>query len=441
MAFSILRLFYYPLEVANDRLLAALPATIFVLNHPNSVLDPLILMTVLRRQVTFLAKSTPFGYKFSRWFMRQFGAEPIYRVKDIGLRGGASDREDMQARNEGTFAKCQSLLRSGNAIALFPEGTSHTEPMMMPMRTGAARIACSTAASLDWNGVQIVPVGLWYENSTRFRSTVLVVPGEPVEVATYRARYEDDPWKTVQELTAAIEAGLQRVVLEAETTELLKSVPFVAAWTEPEGQKPDLATRQAWAASLLEAYKRMHAADADRVARIEHAARQYARTLHTLGVKDPWKLETPKPVLGYAARRALLLAAWMPIACAGAVMSFVPYRLSAYIVRHHYPYNRQKAGALKLIIGTLLVATVWILEAITVGILAGALWGVVTALAAPLFGYVALRWSELFRKLQEVVRAGWLRWRRESLLVHLVAERQRLAREIHDAIADISAAE
>ena len=122
-------------------------------------------------------------------------------------------------------------------------------------------------------------------------------------------------------------------------------------------------------------------------------------------------------------------------------MSFVPYRLSAYIVRHHYPYNRQKAGALKLIIGTLLIATVWILEAITVGILAGALWGVATALAAPLFGYVALRWSELFRKLREVVRAGWLRWRRESLLVHLVAERQRLAREIHDAIADISAAE
>ncbi len=440
LVLRVIRVFYSPMEVSNDRLAEAAPATVFVLNHPNGVLDPVTLMAVLGRPITFLAKSTPFGYASSRWAMRQFGAVPIYRAKDIGLRGGAEDEGDMKARNEKTFAKCRAILRGGNAVALFPEGTSHTEPTMMPMRTGAARIALSAADALDWKGLQVVPVGLWYENSTQFRSTVLVVPGKPLAISSFREAYQEDPWKAVQDLTVLIGQGLQKVVLEAETTELLKSAPFIAAWTEPKGHKPDLPVRQAWAAQLLEGYRKMHATDPDRVAEIERAARQYARTLYTLGIKDPWKLEEPRPVLWYAVRRALLLLVWSPPALVGTVLSYVPYRLSAYIVRHHFPDNRQKAGALKLIVGTALVVIVWTLKAVVTGVFAGVLWGVALAALGPLCGYVAIRWSEVARKLREVVRAGWLRWHRESLVRYLAAERQRLAAKIQCAMADLRSA-
>ena len=193
----------------------------------------------------------------------------------------------MHRRNEETFAKCHALLNSGNVVALFPEGTTHVEPMMMPARTGAARIALSAAESSDWRAPQIIPVGLWYENSTRFRSTVLVVPGKPVEIAAFRHRFTETPREAVHELTALLEEGLHAVVLEAETTELLKSAPFIAAWTQPDGHKPDLKARQAWAAELLDGYRKMRKADPGRLASIEGAVRQYARMLDTLGVKGP----------------------------------------------------------------------------------------------------------------------------------------------------------
>ncbi len=436
-ALRILRIFYSPIEVANDRLAKAAPAAILVLNHPNGILDPAVIFTVLGRPVAFLAKSTPFGYPLKCWFMRQFGALPIFRAVDLGRRGGASDRDDMHRRNEETFAKCRALLNGGNAVALFPEGTTHDEPMMMPARTGAARIALSAAESSNWSVPQIIPVGIWYENSTRFRSTVLVVPGKPVEIAAFRNRFVEAPREAVHELTALLEEGLRAVVLEAETTELLKSAPFIAAWTQPEGHKPDLKARQARAAELLDGYRTMHKVDPGRLASIESAVRQYARMLYTLGVKDPWKLEELRPVAWYALKRALLLLAWSPLALLGALMSYVPYRLAASVVRRKFSYNRSQAGALKLVVGTMMVALAWILEATIVGIVAGAPWGAGVAALAPLCGYVAIRWAEVARKLYAVIRAGWLRRRRESLVSYLAEQRQRLAQEIQDALTHL----
>ena len=36
---------------------------------------------------------------------------------------------------------CAARLRAGEALVLFPEGVSHAAPRLMPLRTGAARIA------------------------------------------------------------------------------------------------------------------------------------------------------------------------------------------------------------------------------------------------------------------------------------------------------------
>ena len=80
---------------------------------------------------------------------------------------------------------CEMLFRKGGAIALFPEGVSHNSPKMMPLKTGAARIALG-AISVGQTGkplnLKIVPVGLFYTSKTTFRSEALLHFGEPFEV-------------------------------------------------------------------------------------------------------------------------------------------------------------------------------------------------------------------------------------------------------------------
>ena len=433
----LVRLYYSRIVEANDGLRRAPPQTIFVLNHPNAALDPAVILAVLGRTIVFLSKSTPFAHPASRWVLNRFGALPVYRPVDIGKRGGARSREEMTALNEQLFDTCIKKLERGHPVALFPEGTSHSESRMMPMRTGAARLGLMAAEALGWSAVQIVPVGLWYENKTRFRSSVLIVPGKPLVLEGYAAPFRDDPRATAEKVTEVIDERLRSVVLEAATNELRQRMPAVAALAYPE---LDLAARQAKARHLARAYDVMHTQDPDRLARLERQVRDYDATLRALGISNPHRLEGVQPAWPGLLLWILMLSAWAPMALAGMLMSYLPYRLSAYIVRHRFADNRQNAGVNKLIVGTILVAATWIVEAVVLGLLAGVLWGLVLLAMAPLCGYLALRWSEVSRKAFGVAHAAWIRRRQGGLAAWLTAERQRLAKEIRGAAANLGVA-
>lgn len=437
--FSLVRLFYPRIEIqGRDKLPAAGPL-IFVLNHPNGLLDPMVLMIGLDRPVSFLAKSTLFGNPLGRFLMETFGALPVYRHKDEGKPGGPWG--DAPERNEATFARCRALLRQGRAMALFPEGTTHSGTELLPLRTGAARIALSAEDEAGWTlGVQLVPVGLWYQNKTVFRTPVLLVVGEPFGLQAYAADYAADARQTVQAVTARIEAGLDRVVLQAENAELLAAIPVVAAWTAPDGTAPDLGQQHEWAATLLSTYKRLYQTDPARLEAIAKQARQYARALRMFGINDPWALELPtqanrRPVLW----RLLLLVITFPLALAGFLLSYGPYRIVGPIAtRAVGPYDTQ-ISLVKLVGGSIFVLVGWIVEAMICGRLLGAFWGLLLFIVAPLLAYVALRWGETWRELYELASYEWLRLQHRDLVQALKARRQALARHVMEAVEAASA--
>ena len=70
-------------------------------------------------------------------------------------------------RNATTFRTSRRLLADGGMVALFPEGISHNEPAVQPLRTGAARIALGAAFDDGVPGVVTVPVGLVYDAKAR----------------------------------------------------------------------------------------------------------------------------------------------------------------------------------------------------------------------------------------------------------------------------------
>ena len=178
------------------------------------------------RPARFLAKSTLFRNPLSRLAMDAFGSIPVYRAKESGAR--AADA----SRNDESFARCRAELAAGGALALFPEGVSHSDPQLRPLKTGAARIALSAEAEHDGKlGVTVVPVGLYYERKAMFRSSVLLVVGEPIAVAALLGDYRRDERAAVAALTETIDARLDEVVLQAESRELLAGIARVARWT------------------------------------------------------------------------------------------------------------------------------------------------------------------------------------------------------------------
>ena len=127
---ALVRLFYPSIRVENaDRVPVAGPMLI-VGNHPNGLLDPVVMRLALGRPVSFLAKSTLFGNAIGRLAMSAFEAIPVFRSKEADT-----------SKNEDTFFRCVTHLSAAGALALFPEGTSHSETRLLPLKTGAARIA------------------------------------------------------------------------------------------------------------------------------------------------------------------------------------------------------------------------------------------------------------------------------------------------------------
>jgi len=432
------RLFFPTIALEGAERVPAGPV-IFVLNHPNALVDPLVLRLALGRPVRFLGKSTLFGNPVGRFTMEAFGAIPVHRRQDRDRAGAAADPARAArdaARNEETFALCRAALGRGELLALFPEGTSHSEPEMKPFKTGAARIALSAEAQHGGAlGLTIVPVGLFYEDKKKFRSRALAVVGTPLPVAPFHQTYRHDEHAAVDALTEAIRDGLETLVLQADTRELLEGVAAVAVWTaqSPEA-RDDLAARHTRAQELLAAYARLQARDPERVQAVVAAARGYARVLGALGVNDPWALEVGRVRAGPAARALARLVLLFPFAAAGAALGYLPYRLAGLLARR-FGRGDDLVATLKLLGALALLPLAWGLE----GFLAARAahlgwWGALVLVAGPATGYAAIRFAETLEVVTAAARHLWIRARRPDVAERLAAHRRALAAAVEAAL-------
>src|SRR5678815_303804 len=135
------------------------------------------------------------------FFVRAIDTLPVYRRQDEG--------EDV-SKNVETFVAARKLLARGGTIGICPEGVSHDEPRLRPIKTGAARIALGAVSTGEVSSLQIVPAGLYYTSKTKFRSAVLLYFGNPIEVTPVEPEPDGNPPRAaVKELSNRIECALR----------------------------------------------------------------------------------------------------------------------------------------------------------------------------------------------------------------------------------------
>lgn len=205
-----IRLFYPHIRIqAADRLSLRGP-TILVSNHPNTLMDALIIASLVDRQVFFLANASMFRYRFTRWFFSQTWSIPIKRSTD--------DTGKQVINNEDSFAMCYQHLAKGGNLFIAAEGTSLQLRRLHPLRTGTARIALEAEKRHGYGlGISILPVGLNYQRPRRSGAGLVVEVGQPLRASDWRHWYEKDPQDAVRSLTGVLEAQLEQLVyLHAE---------------------------------------------------------------------------------------------------------------------------------------------------------------------------------------------------------------------------------
>lgn len=418
------RVFFRRLETAGlDRVPLQGPL-LLVLNHPNSLVDPVFLFTLAPRPVSVLAKEPLFRMPVLGRMVRAMGAIPVERRQDPGA--------DL-AKNRDMFARVRAHLAAGGAVALFPEGTSHSDPRLRPLRTGAARIALGVRAGLP---LQIQPVGLFYTAKERFRSAALVFFGEPFTISPAPLDSDGEPPAgPVQLLTDAIANALATVTLQADE---LEAYEFVARTerilaserrSDDRARRPGLTEEFAFRRRLLQGYRTLQRQDPALLERMRNRVRRYEERLEGAGL-DPWDV----PVGEFGARRSagriafflLRFLGFLPLGIPGLLLHVLPYRLVGLLAaRAAGPYGDMLATA-KLIAAAVVFPVIWIGVALMAWRRFGAPGGLFALLLAPASGYAALRLTETADRALGALRALglWLLGRRR--LFHLQMERRRL---------------
>jgi glycerol-3-phosphate O-acyltransferase / dihydroxyacetone phosphate acyltransferase len=430
-----LRVFFRRIEVKGLKHVSREGAAIFVLNHPNGLVDPAFLLCYAPRRVSFLAKAPIFHLPVIGRIARALEAIPVYRRQDEG-----SD----VSRNQETFARARQLLKRGGTLAICPEGVSHSDTKLRPLKTGAARIALGVVAEDAQLELKIIPAGLYYTAKTAFRSAALLRFGEPIRVEHVAFDESGEPpTEAVHALSARIERALHDVTLNAEHEQALAisrragRIFTAAVAGDVDG---DLKADAQSLASEVELQRRFLAGYAfhferspERLAALEARIHRYEEQLRQAGV-DLEDLSSsaasPATVARYFVTRVLPVLYWFPLALFGIVVHYPAYKLAGVVAIAVARRSDDIVSTIKLIAAMLLFPLTWGALAVVFFSLLG--WpGVVLALVvAPVSAYVALLF---FEKLDDFIggaRAIRFYLTRRWFFKELLVERKRLREEM-----------
>lgn len=316
---AALHVFYREIEVTGERHVEGDRPTILASNHPNSIVDPLVLSIFESRPIAFCARDGLFRIPGFGALLRAAGAIPLQRRSDHG------DGAD----NSAAFGACRTCLADGGVLAIFPEGHTHGGIRVTPLKTGVARIALDAVeGGVD---VRIVPVGLNFLVRQAFRSDVHVAFGTPIEIGRFREAYTADPRAAVKTLTEELEGSLRTLALHVERREderlVAQVTHIVAAIRSRAGLDLDAspAERVALVRRILQAWRWYAAVEPDHFADLHRRLRWLTEERARLGLGGDSLALQHRTASRSVGQRLALLVAGAPLAAWGLLNAAVPY--------------------------------------------------------------------------------------------------------------------
>ena len=395
--------------------------TILVGNHPNSLVDPVLIVTTCGRKVSFAAKDVLFRKPLLGPLIKAGGGVPVQRRQD---HPGAVD-------NDRSFDVFHQILAAGGTLAIFPEGISHRGPDLAPLKTGAARIALSAAAAgID---VSIVPVGLTYFDRDRMRSCVAVHYGDPERITDeVLALYATAPRAAGHALTEQVDRAMRDVTVNApdyETARALGTLRSLVADVDQSSAPGEATGLRLHLGDLWETRRDDPAMKAllDRVA-------QYQFCLDAFEISDDLlrgDLSRRRAMLALA-RHVFLLAILLPLAWPG-LLVHAPILAAGLFAGRTLSPRPDVVATTKMAITTLLTVIVYSVVVATIlwgtpfpTNLAWAAWGLGWLMAS---GWALVRVLERQSTVRRAIHTTRLLLRYQDQFAFLQEERDALRQE------------
>lgn len=259
-------------------------AAVFYGNHQNQFIDPLMMNSYVHRKVRFLMAQKSLSQPIIGTLGRMFESVPVIRPQDVRLtsgRGYLTSIEGCLVTGEGTsftdslndgdvvawqeggtlvraqvkkvidntslqltvpkvlssskteystshridqsamYTKVYETLEKEQCIGIFPEGGSHDQTSLLPLKAGVAMF--SLGAAERGINVKVVPVGLTYLHGHKFRSRAYVEVGVPLTPPPDLVElYKTDKRQAIAQFLTQLQGSLKAVTINAADYSTLK---------------------------------------------------------------------------------------------------------------------------------------------------------------------------------------------------------------------------
>jgi glycerol-3-phosphate O-acyltransferase / dihydroxyacetone phosphate acyltransferase len=400
------------------------------INHPNNLIDSLLVGAVVDRKVHYLATAALFRNPLMGRFLRSCGAIPVYRRQDD---------PDKMDKNAGAFEACVTTLAAGGLVGIYPEGTTHAESRVQRIKTGAARIALDYESRRRQGGfgepLAAIPVGLTFDARKSFGGRVRVAFGEPLPLRAFLDLHGQDQVKAVDELTTAIQWGMESQVLNVDRLDRAALVheieglyrdQLVRELQEERGLSAGKIDTVRLSRSIADAAAWFEAHAPERLVELSEHIHRYRATLAAYAIKDQAVRErlAHRPVR-VRLRRSWKAAVGLPVFAYGLLTSGLPYLLPRWIARRTATKETNYATT-RLLASTVAFPLFWGAETWLVWRLAGWMWALAFFLSLPVASILAYHYLRGLSRFRAQMSFGLLAMTRHQTATRVLAERQRL---------------
>ena len=442
-------IYFFDVKATGQESIPADGPLIFAANHPNSIMDTVLLGIHTDRQIRYMARSGLFKNPIVRAIFNNFEVIPIYR---------AADEATDLSKNEDSFRAAYQALEEGGCIGIFPEGKNSPDRQVRELKTGTARIALNAEDFNDFSlGVKIQPVGLNFDDRDRFLSSVLIRFGDPIDVSQYAEDFANDPRETARALTDHIQRDLRALathiaddrnhnlvidVYKIYGNELAQQLigdldvdldlrplrhKLLDRARAQTGPRKDLEGRFALEKRIAEAVDYYQRTDPGLVARIRMDIRRYRDHLAQFRLRQE-VLDEGMDLSGRR-REAVAMTAYAiglgPVAIYGMINNAVPYALVQMMVRRQE--DEAMVAFAGFCTGLLAFPLFYFLQSWALWTLTDHSWWVVILylISLPIAGFFFLRWWRQILAYRDRILSRTLFRSRKNLLETL--DRERLA--------------
>ncbi len=262
-------------------------AIIFAPNHTNTLMDALVVLTYDHSPKVFVARADIFRNRKLAKVLTFLKIMPIMRQRD-GFQA--------VKKNQETIDRAVDVLKDKIPFCIFPEGTHQAKYSSLPLSKGIFKIAFQAHEQMPEVPLYIVPVGVRYGDFFRFRSTVRMEFGKPINVGEFIAKNDQlTPQEQANSMRALLAERLHATIFHIPNDEDYNATFEVCNAVEPleiEALLNDKANR---GLHSLEVQFQANNRTLNRIEALKQSDSEKARKLLELG-KEAYKIRKKKGI-------------------------------------------------------------------------------------------------------------------------------------------------